>query len=781
MAITTARINNSLHYVIGQPVYHDILGKLWFTTRQNTSECQTNFELEEELRTKHPRSRYSYYGSSLLGMDVNGDGRDELLVGAPLFSEKNYDEGIVYVYSFHANGTLSREVVELHGSRRAWSRFGSSMVDIGDLNWDKYRDVAISAPYEETGVVYLFLGSQDSFEVQFSQRIVASSINANLNGFGYSLAQTFDDLGYSGLLVGAHKSNMVVRLKSKLVHQVNVSVTFQEDRIMWNHLQCTKSFNQETILPINLNFEYFTYGHERQIAAYTLLIDSKFRRGYHSNEKVQTVEGLINFRETCGQEKRVSHQWNITFPINAQPQNIKKGVTFDVTWFLTQLSTSNSVLSSNNTSYSNAIMFAQDCTEKCQPRLIPRSLNGMDGKLEYVHGSKDVLQAAFLVENVGEAAYNAQFDFSYPTFLFLNKIIVERSDCNDVMCEKVNSDPSNQQLKCYFNRPVLSNSSVRFNFSFNVQSHPNAADTNNALHLFINDKKSSIYLEPLYSSEIKIFNGSRANALLADVEEDMTFAVTNVFDVRNVGPGVHPGFNLNIRIPIFEQSAEKNPQCCFTSSMKISMKNGTSVQIRDAMENVTIEKPPPPSNSVDVDDPQKNPNSIFNMNCRTSSCTVHSAEVASLQANESFSINITVSFSHSLLKHLQSYTMFQYTSHLDINCIKLLVGVRNLSLEDTGCLKGGKYQAIYISNPVAARQSIPIWLIVVCIILGLLHWVMFVFVLKKCGFFRRASHERLIQEKRDAEENVNGEENLSCPKNKKKFDANLQTKCEPEQ
>lgn len=39
-----------------------------------------------------------YFGSSLVAEDVNGDGYDDLVVGAPLFSKKYPDEGRIYVF-----------------------------------------------------------------------------------------------------------------------------------------------------------------------------------------------------------------------------------------------------------------------------------------------------------------------------------------------------------------------------------------------------------------------------------------------------------------------------------------------------------------------------------------------------------------------------------------------------------------------------------------------------------------------------------------------------------
>lgn len=41
------------------------------------------------------------------------------------------------------------------------SRFGSSMTSLGDLNRDGYKDIAVGAPYEGKGAIYIYLGSQN--------------------------------------------------------------------------------------------------------------------------------------------------------------------------------------------------------------------------------------------------------------------------------------------------------------------------------------------------------------------------------------------------------------------------------------------------------------------------------------------------------------------------------------------------------------------------------------------------------------------------------------------
>lgn len=48
-------------------------------------------------------------------------------------------------------------------------RFGFALTSMGDLNKDGFEDLAIGAPYEGNGVVYIYLGSKDGIVRKPSQ------------------------------------------------------------------------------------------------------------------------------------------------------------------------------------------------------------------------------------------------------------------------------------------------------------------------------------------------------------------------------------------------------------------------------------------------------------------------------------------------------------------------------------------------------------------------------------------------------------------------------------
>uniref|UniRef100_A0A8B9N9C7 Integrin subunit alpha E n=1 Tax=Accipiter nisus TaxID=211598 RepID=A0A8B9N9C7_9AVES len=121
----------------------------------------------------------SYFGSELCPLDVNHDGvTDLLLVGAPFYHIRG-EEGRVYVYrletesgSFTLKGHLNVQ------GTSPFARFGFTVASIGDINGDGYEDIAVGAPLEDQlsnssafGSIYIFNGDKDKIKSSYSQSI----------------------------------------------------------------------------------------------------------------------------------------------------------------------------------------------------------------------------------------------------------------------------------------------------------------------------------------------------------------------------------------------------------------------------------------------------------------------------------------------------------------------------------------------------------------------------------------------------------------------------------
>lgn len=93
-------------------------------------------------RVSKSRQIGTYFGYSVASCDVDGDGKDDIIIGAPLHTEPNnekkYEVGRVYV--FYQGGNRWERFHKHHvlDGFKSQSRFGLSVASLGDMNLDGY-------------------------------------------------------------------------------------------------------------------------------------------------------------------------------------------------------------------------------------------------------------------------------------------------------------------------------------------------------------------------------------------------------------------------------------------------------------------------------------------------------------------------------------------------------------------------------------------------------------------------------------------------------------------
>lgn len=127
-------------------------------------------------------------------------------------------------------------------------------------------DLAVGAPYEGSGAVYILRGSAKGV-MEFAQRIAASQFPTTMpTAFGISIVGNFDvdQNGYPDLAVGAYTSDQLFVLRARPVIKVDAVMRSFPDTINPKETQCSKDGRHNICFEIQLCFKFTAEPKDRQ-------------------------------------------------------------------------------------------------------------------------------------------------------------------------------------------------------------------------------------------------------------------------------------------------------------------------------------------------------------------------------------------------------------------------------------------------------------------------------------------------------------------------------------
>ncbi|XP_027444156.1 integrin alpha-6 isoform X3 [Zalophus californianus] len=184
--------------------------------------------LKRDTKSAHLLPEYIFDGEGLASSfgydvavaDLNNDGWQDIIIGAPQYFDRDGEVGgAVYVYINQQGRWNKVKPIRLNGTKD--SMFGIAVKNIGDINQDGYPDIAVGAPYDDMGKVFIYHGSPNGINTKPTQILEGKSPY-----FGYSIAgnMDLDRNSYPDVAVGSLSDSVAV-FRSRPVINIQKTVT----------------------------------------------------------------------------------------------------------------------------------------------------------------------------------------------------------------------------------------------------------------------------------------------------------------------------------------------------------------------------------------------------------------------------------------------------------------------------------------------------------------------------------------------------------------------------
>ncbi|XP_071440626.1 integrin alpha-PS2-like isoform X2 [Hetaerina americana] len=457
--------------VVGMPRGASLLGKVMvFTWNLTNLQNITGTQLG------------AYFGYAVCVADMDGDGLDDIIVGAPLHSdwednEGRYETGRIYVYYQKGEGSEKKfSKFDSRDGKNSKSRFGLALSGLSDINKDKFEDIVVGAPYDgptERGAVYIYHGSSSGIREKPSQVIFAETVNGLLTTFGFSVSggMDLDDNEYPDIAIGAYESDTAVYLRARPVITMDAKLTFHSEskQISLDEKECRMRDNTPVSCTfLNVCLEYSGVGVDRRLDFdIQYILDSKKTREPRMFFLNEEGRNIINQTIRLDKGGLICKNMNVYIkpnikdkltPIEAELKySMRKDSTARRRRSLTPILDENAPPTQRD-----SISIQKNCGKDniCIPDL---RMITTPSVARYLLGSDERLEFDVLVHNEGEDAFESTFNLKVPEGI--NYVNIERIDDSEREIPVQCSAPSrlnNNTLRCEIGNPLPGKKLVHF-------------------------------------------------------------------------------------------------------------------------------------------------------------------------------------------------------------------------------------------------------------------------------------------------------------------------------
>jgi len=204
-------------------------------------------------------TQLTLYGNSVAGADVNGDGRNDLIIGNPEFvnpQATGTKQGRVLVFQASSSSNfVLNDPTTWFSATPSWSqassvdgaRFGYSVANAGDVNNDGYGDVVIGASgysngQSVEGAAFIFYGSANGLTSANNWQIEGNQAGAELGLFVYGVGDVNGD-NIDDVIISAPFWSSSLSRAGKLSLYLGASITGPSTTAAWTYYGDAKDAN----------------------------------------------------------------------------------------------------------------------------------------------------------------------------------------------------------------------------------------------------------------------------------------------------------------------------------------------------------------------------------------------------------------------------------------------------------------------------------------------------------------------------------------------------------
>uniref|UniRef100_A0A672MWZ8 Integrin alpha-8-like n=1 Tax=Sinocyclocheilus grahami TaxID=75366 RepID=A0A672MWZ8_SINGR len=702
----------------------------------------------------------SYFGHSVAVTDINRDGCDDILIGAPLFMEqlstqKFREVGQVYVYLQRQGFSFSSRPNQILTGIYAYGRFGSAIAPLGDIDHDGFNDVAVGAPGSgEGGQVFIYLGQSDGLTNQYVQ-VIESPFKTLKDPpmFGFSMrgATDIDDNGYPDLIIGAWGASKVAAYRAQAVVRTQARVSFfpdllnPEDKFCQLHqsntfitcfiiMACISVSGHRIPEEIVLNAELQLDRMKQSMARRTLLLDSNQPYTYFQ----LSVER--NSADVCR---------NFTAYLLPEFKDKLSPIFISVNYSLTDSQ--------------DAVLHGQSVAVG-QTRIIlncgPDNICIPDLKLKAVASTQPILigdeNPALLIieaENQGEGAYETELYISPPAHTHYQGVVSNQEDfthlvCGQkkengsviVVCDLGNPMEAGHQLKAglYFSMGGLEQVENHITFQMQIRSKNSQNPDSNLVQLQVEvNAVASLEMRGVSSPVDCVLPIAKWEP--KDFPKDLDEVgqlVEHVYELRNMGPSP-VNVKLTLEFPVSQNesyllyvfaNASEELISCQTDYSNIDPRG--LVKLEPSSTHVHHFNKRDLSQKAEYEQQWQN---TVHVNCSSGEqCLRFECEAAGLQRDERAIVRVMSRlWVQTFLKRPYVNFVLHSTAHYEVADVPSKI--------KPDVLPRGKAEThtnIVWRRP-DGQEEVPVWWIVVSIIAGLLLLAALSTIFWKVGFFKR--------------------------------------------